>query len=435
MANVTAPARKPVEGAASSARQHSVLRSAGLGLITGAADDDCSAIGTYAQAGAQMGYKILWTAPVALPMMLAVVYLSGKLGQVTGQGLFAVLRSHSPRWLLYLVLGGVLVGNVIEAGADIGGMAAATGLLIHLPSWLILAGITLTTLVLQLWGSYRVIQGVFRILALTLLAYVGSAFLAHPDLGQVVRGTLVPQVRWNRDWLSILVAIIGTSLSAYIYTWQSNEEVEEKLEAGKKTLKERRGTTSAALKSSFWDVLFGMVFASLVMYFIMLGAAATLFQAGQHSIASAAQAAEALRPLAGNAAWLLFTLGIIGVGFLAIPVMTTGAAYDVCQTTGWRNGLHYSPARAPRFYAAIVVFTLAAMGLNFLGINPMRALVIAGIVQGISTPPLLLLIMILTNRRSIMGDKVNGRAINILGWTTTAIVSAASLGLLASFLH
>ncbi len=432
MSTPVVPTHAP-ESAAAPARQHTVLRSLGLGLITGAADDDCSAVGTYAQAGAQFGYKILWTAPVTFPMMVAVVYLSGKLGQVTGQGLFGVLRKETPRWLLYLILGGVIFGNVIEAGADLGGMAAAVGLFVHVPGWAVLGVIGFSSLVFQVWGSYALVRNVFRVLALTLLAYIGSAALAHPAMGATIRGTLVPRIHFDKDLLAMLVAIIGTSLSAYLYTWQSNEEVEEKVAAGRRTAAERRGTTDAALRTSFWDVLFGMLFSSVVMYFIMLATASTLFASGHHTIETAADAAESLRPLAGRAASGLFAAGIIGVGFLAIPVMTTGAAYDVCQSTGWRNGLHYPLRKAGKFYAAIALFTLAAMGLNLLGVNPMRALVWAGIVQGFSTPPLMLLIMVLTNRRSVMGDKVNGPWINAVGWTTTAVIFAASAALLYSF--
>ena len=417
-------------------RQRKVLRSLGLGLITGAADDDCSAIGTYAQAGAQLGYKMLWTAPVTFPMMVAVVYLSGKLGQVTGEGLFGVLRSHYARWFVYLVLAGVVTGNTIEAGADIGGMAAAIGILLAWPQWALVLCVTAAALVLQILGSYRLIRNLFRVIALSLVAYIFSAFLARPNLSQVVRGTLVPSIGFNKASLSILVAIIGTSLSAYLYTWQSNEEVEEKEAAGKHSVSERRGTTRSALRSSLWDVIFGMFFSNLVMYFIILAAAATLFEAGKHDVNSAAEAAQSLAPLAGRAAGLLFTLGIIGVGFLSIPVMTTGAAYDVSQSLGWRNGLYQKPWQAKKFYFAITFFTLVAMGLNFVGINPMRALVIAGIVQGFSTPPLMMLIMVMTNRRSIMGDHVNGRSANFFGWATTAAIFAATVGLVVSwFVH
>jgi NRAMP (natural resistance-associated macrophage protein)-like metal ion transporter len=404
-------------------------------LITGAADDDCSAIGTYAQAGAQLGYKALWTAPVTFPMMVAVVYLSGKLGQVTGQGLFSVLRAHYSRWFVYLVLAGVVTGNTIEAGADIGGMAAATGLLLHWPRWVLIMCITGTTLVLQIWGSYKLIRNLFRVIALSLAAYIFSAFLAHPKWKEVFRGTFVPSLTFSRDYLSILVAIVGTSLSAYLYTWQSNEEVEEKEAAGKHTLRERRGTSEEALRSSLWDVIFGMLFSNMVMYFIILAAAATLYVAGKHNINTAADAAQSLMPLAGRAAGLLFTLGIIGVGFLAIPVMTTGAAYDLSQSLGWRNGLYQKPAEAKKFYAAVSAFNLIAMALNFAGINPMRALVIAGIVQGFSTPPLMMLIMVITNNQSIMGDRVNGRIANIFGWVTTLAIFAASMGLVVTWFH
>jgi Mn2+/Fe2+ NRAMP family transporter len=415
--------------------QQRLIRSLGLGLITGADDDDCSAIGTYAQAGAQLGYNALWTAPVTLPMMVTAVYLSGKLGQVTGRGLFSVLREQLPRWLTLCILAAVLAGNTIEAGADIGGMAAATGILVHVRHSIIVIAITACALVLQIWGSYRLIRNIFRGLALSLLAYVVSAFLSHPRLADVARGTLSPTVHFDRSTLTILVAIIGSSLSAYLFTWQSNEEVEEKEAAGKHSGYQRRGTTEAELTSSRWDVIFGMLFSNIVVYFIMLAAATTLFLAAHHQIESAADAAQSLRPLAGRAAGLLFTLGIIGVGFLAVPVMTIGVAYDVSQTFGWKNGLHHKPTTAKQFYAAVGACTLLAMALNFIGINPMRALVIAGIVQGFSTPPLMVLIMVMTNRRSIMGERVNGIAANVLGWITTAVICSASFFLIFTWLH
>jgi NRAMP (natural resistance-associated macrophage protein)-like metal ion transporter len=416
-------------------RKHTILRSLGLGLITGAADDDCSAIGTYAQAGAQLGYKALWTAPVLLPMMIVVVYLSGKVGKVTGQGFFRVLHDHAPRWLTWVVLAGVVTGNVIEAGADLGGMAAALGILVPLPHWAIVLAVTAAVLILQVWGSYGLIRNVFRVLALSLLAYVISAFRSHPAWGEVARGTLFPSIGFDRNSLSILVALIGTTLSAYLYSWQANQEVEEKEAEGKHSLRQRRGASHDELKTSLLDVVFGMVFSNAVMYFIILSAAATLFASGQHNINSALDAARSLEPVAGKSAGLLFTLGIVGVGFLAVPVMTSGAAYDVSQTLGWISGLHHKPGYARRFYGAIAFFTLIAMGLNFIGIAPMRALVLAGIVQGFSTPPLMLLLLFVTNRRSIMGDKVNRPVANILGGLTAAVIFAASACLLYSWLR
>jgi NRAMP (natural resistance-associated macrophage protein)-like metal ion transporter len=409
------------------------LRALGLGLITGAADDDCSAIGTYASAGAQFGTALLWTAPVTFPMMFAVVYLSSKLGQVSGRGLFQAIRDFMPRWVLWATLTGVMIGNTIEAAADLGGMAAAINLFVPLPIPLIVVPVALVILALQIWGSYRLIRNVFRWLALSLLAYIAAAVLAQPDAAAVLRGTLIPTLRFDRQFLSLLVAIIGTTLSAYLYTWQSNEEVEEEIAMGRTTLRQRTGATRSELRESRRDILWGMLFSNVVMYFIILATGSTLYPAGKHEISTAAQAAEALRPLAGDAAGTLFALGIVVVGFLAVPVMTTGAAYDLVQSFGWRYSLHAKFREAKRFYLVIVLVTAVAIGLNFLGVNPMKALVWSGVVQGFSTPPLMLLIMLMTNRRAIMGGQVNGGWMNLLGWTTTAAIALATVGLVVTW--
>jgi Mn2+/Fe2+ NRAMP family transporter len=231
----------------------------------------------------------------------------------------------------------------------------------------------------------------------------------------------------------MLVAVIGTTLSAYLYTWQSNVEVEEEILKGRTTVKERRGATDEELRKSRRDILLGMAFSNLIMYFIILSTASTLYKAGQNEIETAAQAAEALRPLAGDAAGILFAVGVIGVGFLAVPIMTAGAAYDLCQVLGWKSSLHAKPREAKKFYICIAGFTLLAAGMNFLGFNPMKALVWSAIVQGFSTPPLLLLILLMTNNRKIMGERVNSRWTNILGGVTTAAIFAASFGLLATW--
>jgi NRAMP (natural resistance-associated macrophage protein)-like metal ion transporter len=410
------------------------LRALGLGLITGAADDDCSAIGTYASAGAKFGPALLWTAPVTFPMMFTVVYLSAKLGQVSGRGLFQAIRDYLPRWVLYLTLTGVLIGNTIEAGADLGGMAAAINLFIPLPIPLIVIPVALLILALQIWGSYILIRNIFRWLALVLLAYVAAAILAKPDAAAVLRGTFVPTFHFNRDFLSILVAIIGTTLSAYLYTWQSNEEVEEEIAQGRTTVEQREGATREELRHTRRDILWGMAFSNIIMYFIILSTGSTLYPAGQRDIDTAAQAAEALRPVAGDAAGILFAVGIIAVGFLAVPVMTAGAGYDLVQSFGWKYSLHAKFREAKGFYLSIVVVTVVAVAMNFLGFNPMKALVLSGIVQGFSTPPLLLLIMLMTNNRRIMGKRVNNRWMNLLGWFTTAAIFAASVGLVATWI-
>jgi len=404
------------------------FRSVGLGLITGASDDDPSAIGTYAAAGASLGPSFLWTAPVTFPMMFAVVYLCSKLGQVAGKGLFAVIRAHYPKWLLYFFLVTAVTGNIIEAGADLGGMAAAMNVIapVRIGSMVVILGILVLSLQLR---GYTLIRNIFRWLALALVAYIGAAFLAKPELWPVLKGTLVPSLHFNKEFFAMLVAVIGTTLSAYLYSWQSNQDVEEDISMGRRRLTDRLGTTEKELRHSRRDIAFGMFFSNLVMYFIILSTAATLFKVGRTDINTAAEAAQALRPLAGNAAGFLFAIGVVGVGFLAVPVMTIGAAFDVCQSFGWKHRLHAKPGEAKAFYAAIVIFTLVAICVNFFGINPMKALVYAGIVQGFSTPFLMLLVMLITNNRKIMGKWVNTTWMNVLGWLTTAAMFGAAIGL------
>jgi NRAMP (natural resistance-associated macrophage protein)-like metal ion transporter len=410
------------------------FRALGLGAVTGACDDDPVAIGTYASAGASFGVSFLWTAPATFPMMYAVVYLSSKLGQVTGKGLFHVIRDHYSRWLLWPILIGVLIGNTIEAGADLGGMAAAINLFVPLPIPMLVVAIGSTILALQIFGSYKLIRNVFRWFALALLAYVGSAILTKPDLAEMLSGTFIPRIQFTAEFLAILVAVIGTTLSAYLYTWQSNVEVEEEIQHGHTRLEQRQGASDQELRQSRMDIILGMLFSNVIMYCIVLSTAATLHKSGQTNIETAAQAAEALRPLAGDAAGALFALGVIGVGFLAVPIMTTGAAYDLCQVMGWKASLHDRPKQATQFYVATVVFTAIAIGLNFLGFNPMKALVWSGIVQGFSTPPLMLLILLMTNNRALMGDRVNSRLTNVLGWITVIAIFSASAGLVATWL-
>jgi NRAMP (natural resistance-associated macrophage protein)-like metal ion transporter len=431
--NTPANTPQPAEQGSASKKRPGVFRSLGLGLITGAADDDPSAIGTYASAGAKFGLSFLWIVPFLFPMMFTVVYLSSKLGQVSGQGLFAVIRDYYSRWLLYVVLVGVLIGNTFEAAADIGGMAAALTLIIPIPLWLTVIGVTAAILALQIWASYTLIRNTFRWLALVLLAYIASALLAKPELLPTLKGTFIPTFQFNREFLSMVVAAIGCSLSAYLYTWQSNEEVEEEIAMGRTRLSERKGASEEELKHTRRDIISGMFFSSLIVYFIILSTASTLFKSGKTDINTAAEAAQALQPLAGDAAGILFAVGVVAVGFLAVPIMTTGAAYDLCQTFRWKQSLNAKPGEAKQFYLSIAFFTLVAMGINFLGINPMKALVLAGIVQGFSTPPLLLLIILITNNHAIMGEQVNSRPMNILAGITTVVMGAATVGLVVTW--
>ena len=410
-----------------------LMKLVGAGVVTGAADDDPSAIGTYASAGARFGLGFLWIAPVLLPMMYVVVYLSAKIGQVYGKGLFACIRDHFPKWVLLPMVILAFTGNIIEAAADLGGIGAALNLLIPVPIPIIVIGTAALIFAIQFFGSYTFIRQVFRWLALILFAYVAAAIMAKPDPMEVLRATFMPRVAWTSEFLALVVACIGTSLSAYVYTWQSNQEVEEQIAIGRRRLWQRKGATRAEMKRTSRDVLTGMIFSNLILYFIILSTGLTLHPAGQHEIETAAQAAAALEPLAGEAAKYLFASGIIGVGFLAVPIMTTGAAYDVMQGLGKEGSLHDEPSENKLFYGIIAIVTALAVGMNFLGVNPMRALVWSGIVQGFSVPPLLLLMMVLTNSRKVVGARTNGRWTNLLGWITTVATFLCTATLVASW--
>lgn len=431
---MTAPIREPMEAETLVDRPRAgLMKTVGAGIVTGAADDDPSAIGTYASAGARYGLAFLWVAPMLLPMMYVVVYLSAKIGQVYGKGLFACIRDQFPRWLLLPLVTLACVGNIIEAAADLGGIGAALGLFLPVPVPLIVTGTAAVIFTLQYWGSYTLIRRVFRWLALILFAHVAAAVMARPDPAEVLRATFVPGLKIDAQSLSLIVACIGTSLSAYIYTWQSNQEVEEQIAIGRR-LRQRKGASVAEMKRTSRDALTGMIFSNIILYFILLATGATLHPAGQTGIESAADAAAALEPVAGEAAKLLFAVGIVGVGFLAVPVMTTGAAYDLVQGMGREGSLHDAPDENRLFYAIIAAVTLLAIMLNFLGFNPMKALVWSGIVQGFSVPPLLFLMMLLTNRPGVVGARTNGRWTNMLGWTTTGVTFLCALSLASSWL-
>lgn len=427
--------RARADGAASAAEPKAgIVGLVGKGVVTGAADDDPSAIGTYSSAGAAFGLSILWIAPVLLPMMYAVVYISAKIGQVYGKGLFACIRDQFPRYVLAPLVLLAFVGNMIEAAADLGGMGAALNLFVPLPIPALVGIAAAVIYAIQYFGSYNAIRILFRWLALVLLAYVGAAVMARPSPGAVLFNTFVPHLRFDSQFLGIVVACIGTSLSAYVYTWQSNQEVEEEIAIGRVRLWQRKGATRRELRQTRRDVLTGMIFSSIILYFILMATGATLHPAGRTHIETAAQAAKALEPVAGAGAQWLFTLGLIGVGFLAVPVMTTGAAYNIVQGVGKHASLHEDPQDNALFYAIIAAVTLLAVALNFLGFNPMRALVWSGIVQGFSVPPLLTIMMILTNRKSVMGARINSRSTNLLGWATTAITLLCTLALVASWI-
>ena len=410
------------------------LKILGPGFISGAADDDPSGIGTYATAGASLGFATLWTALLTYPLMAAVQVICAKIGLVTGRGLAGVLRKHYPRWLLYSAVIPLFAANTINVGADLGAIAAAINMLVPaLPIPLLVLPIALGILALQVWGSYRLIARVFKWLTLTLFAYIGAAILARPDWGEVLRATLIPTISLDRTFLLALVAILGTTISPYLFFWQASEEVEEEVAMGRTQLWRRRGASDRELEYAAVDVNVGMGFSVLVMYFIMLASAATLHAAGKTDIKSATDAAEALRPIAGDLSSLLLAVGLIGTGVLAVPILSASAAYALSEAFGWRYGLDQNPGRAKQFYAVIILATLIGVGIDYLGINPIDALFLTAVINGFVAPPLLVMIMLVANNRMIMGRRVNSRLTNVLGWgAAIAMFLAAGVLVLTS---
>lgn len=423
-ARETALAREP-------SRVRRLLRLLGPGLIAGAADDDPAGISTFTSIGAALGYATLWTLVITIPLMAAVQYMSAKIGLVTGLGLASVLRKHYPPILCHVLLAGLVIANSINAGADLGAMAAGLNLLFpRLPITLLIFPIAAAIVALQTWGNYRLIERTFKWLTLTLFAYVIAAILAKPPLPSVLRYTFLPVFRFDRPFLMGLVATIGATFSPYLYFWQANQEVEEKMAIGQRRLYQRRGTSDAELTYAAWDVNLGMVASNVVTYSILLASAATLFEAGRHNVQTADQLAVALRPVAGNAATVLLAAGLIGTGMLAVPILTTSAAYAVAETFGWKHGLDQAPTHAKEFYAVILLSTLTGVALNFLGVGPVSALYWTSVIYGFMTPPLLAVIVLITSNRKIMNSHVNGPIANLLGWITVIASAAAVLGIL-----
>ena len=408
------------------------LKILGPGFVTGASDDDPSGIGTYAQAGASYGYATLWTTVLMLPMMVSIQYISAKIGLVSGRGLGGVLRLQYPRVVVYPAVLALVLANTLNAGADLGAIAAAINLLVPIPAIVFVIPVSLAILGIQVFGSYQLIAKVFKWLALGLLAYVGAALFARPNVLEVVRGTLLPTIRLDARYIGILVALLGTTISPYLFFWQASQEVDEQIQMGRRRLWQRQGASRSELKFALWDTVTGMVFSEIVAYFIILATGATLFIAGKHDIASATDAAEALRPIAGDLSTLLLAIGLIGAGVLTVPVLTASAAYGVAGALDWKSGLTRDLARAPLFYGVIVAATVVAIGINFLGINPITALVISAVINGLLAVPILVLLMLVANNRTIMGERTNGPWLNVVGWATTIVMGVAAVALIVT---
>src|SRR5882724_6535072 len=402
----------------------------GPGLITGAADDDPSGISTYSVTGAAFGYMPLWTALFSFPLMAAVQLMCARLGLVTGRGLASVIRLYYPRWVLWSACALLLVANVFNIGADLGGMAEATEMMTGIQSYFWTPVYALLIISLLFFSSYRQIARIFKWLTLVLFAYIISAFLARPDWLSVLKATFLPHIQWSSGFLATFVGILGTTISPYLFFWQASQEVEEERAQGRIAVEEREGATDEELRFARTDVLAGMFFSNLVMYFIILTTATTLHAHGQNNIETAREAAEALRPLAGNGAYLLFTLGLIGTGMLAVPVLAGSAAYAVAEAEAWQRGsFEDRPRLAPRFYVVVAVSTIIGLGLAFVGFNAVKMLFYSAVLNGVLAPPLIVLVVLLTCKPEIMGTRVNSRPLRYLGWATAIIMAAASIGM------
>jgi NRAMP (natural resistance-associated macrophage protein)-like metal ion transporter len=412
------------------------LRMVGPGLITGASDDDPSGIGTYSQVGSQFGYGLLWTPIFTFPLMAAVQELCARIALQTGVGLGTSLRRKFPRWLVGLCIAALFVANTINLGADLGAVAAGGSMLTRglVPRLWLLVPVAALILATQFFLTYATIFKIFKWLTLVLFAYVITGFIVHPDLRQIVIASVVPHFELNKEFIAALVAIFGTTISPYLFFWQASSEVDEMRAAGKLTEAERRGVTRSELQAARADILVGMFFSNLVMYFIIFTTAAVLHAHGKTDIQSADQAAQALAPLAGPLAFILFAGGMIGTGMLAIPILSGSAAYAVKDFFGLKGELSDKPRYRPTFYAIIGLSTLAGLALNLLNIDPIRALFVAAIVNGLVAAPLMILIALLGSDRKIMGQRRSGRLSTTLTWVATGVMGLGAVTFIAQLL-
>lgn len=402
--------------------------SLGPGLTTGASDDDPSGIATYSQAGAQYGFNLLWLSPLTLPLMVAIQEMCARIGLVTGRGLAGNIRLHFPRRVLMLAAALLFAANALNIGADLGAMAKATQLII--PglnfTWLII-GFTILSLALQIFTNYARYAKYLKWLALVLLAYVASALLARLDWGAVLNGTLNPDLSFNKDTFIIIGAVLGTTISPYLFFWQTSQEVEQSILSGKLLLKNRRGTTKSAIRSMRGDVWSGMILSNIVMFFIISAAGAVLHTNGVTEIISATEAAEALRPFAGDATYTLFAIGIIGTGLLAIPVLAGSSSYALSEAFKWKEGLYRPLKQAHAFYGVIILSMFAGLAINFFGISPFKALIYSAVANCIVAPVILSLIVLISSNKKVMGRWANRRHTTAIGWLTTGVMTIASV--------
>jgi NRAMP (natural resistance-associated macrophage protein)-like metal ion transporter len=407
------------------------LKIFGPGLVTGAADDDPSGIATYSSVGAQFGYAMLWTMPLIYPFMAAIQEISARLGRVTGRGIAGNIRRFYPPWILYFTVVLLLIANIINIGADIGAMGAAVNLLVGGPTLLYCVLFALVSVLLQVLVPYKNYSAILKWLTLSLFAYVGTVFVVQINWREVLQGTFVPNISVKREYLTALIAVLGTTISPYLLFWQSGDEVElMESSLGEEALKKAPRQAPEQFQRIKIDTYVGMAFSNLIAYFIILTTAVTLHAHGKTDIDTAAQAAEALRPIAGAFASLLFSLGVIGTGLLALPVLGGSAAYAVGEALHWPVGLERKAKEAKAFYAVLALATLVGLALNFTKVDAIKALVWAAMINGVTAAPVMCLMMLLASRRKVMGKFTLPAYLKILGWMAAAIMALAAAGML-----
>lgn len=412
-------------------RIRSYWKKLGPGLVTGAADDDPSGIATYSQTGAQYGLQLIWMALFSLPLAYVVQEMCARIGMATGRGLGENIRRHYAKPVLYTCLILLFAANTFNIGADIAAMASGIQLIFPWANTLALVvAFALISLWLQIYLSYPLYARYLKILALVLFSYVITGFLVDLNWGEVLKSTVIPSLSFSKDQIILVCAILGTTISPYLFFWQASQEVEEEKDQGRTTVAQRKGASSLEIRDMRIDVFSGMFISELVMFFIIAVCAATLFTSGVTDIETAADAARALRPLAGPWAELLFTIGIIGTGLLSVPVLAGSSAYAVAEAFHWHEGLSKTFRQAKGFYGVIVVSMLIAVGINVMNIDPIKALLYSAVGNGIVAPVVLFLIMRLGSDAGIMGENVNTRMTAIVGWGVTILMSAASLATL-----
>jgi Mn2+/Fe2+ NRAMP family transporter len=398
----------------------------GPGLITGASDDDPSGIATYSQAGAQFGYAMCWVILFCFPLMAAIQEISARIGRVTGQGIAGNIRTHYPRWLLRTIVGLLLAANIINLGADLGAMGAALRLLVGGPAGLYVVGFATVCALLEIFVSYEHYVVFLKWISFVLLSYVAVALVVHVPWGLVLFRTFVPNFSLDKDYVVTVVAVLGTTITPYCFFWQSSQEAEEeRIDPAAQTLLQDPAAAPAQIQRMRFDTYVGMGYSNLVSLFIIVSTAATLHAQGITDIQTSSQAAEALRPIAGVFTFALFAAGIIGIGLLAVPVLAGSGAYALGEALGWTTGLERKPLDAKAFYGTIAVSTLLGVLINFVGLDPIKALFWSAVINGVVAVPLMAIIMLMAMRSDVMGSFVLPRPLWAMGWLCTGTMAVA----------